>query len=270
MEHHFNTEIAEKYGVFEAIFLHNIGFWILKNKANRQHFYEGRYWTYNSSTAFAELFPYWSIDQIKRIIKKLKDQGVIDISNFNKTEFDRTNWYSVSDEILSQYENTSPDRVKSPNRQGEIAPTIPDSKPDSKLLKEDTNVSSKKIDFDALLRLINLKTGRNFKLINKATKQKFNARLKEGYSKDDIKSAIENAVGEKFHQENNYTYLTPEFFSRANTLDKYGSKSVLSEKHNGLKPGDIDPVSGKVIAFFTDDGRTVIKGNTGSPTQYLK
>ena len=46
------------------------------------------------------------------------------------------------------------------------------------------------INFDKLLSFLNSKTGRNFKVINEATKKKYHARLKEGYTKEDILNAI--------------------------------------------------------------------------------
>lgn len=79
------------------------------------------------------------------------------------------------------------------------------------------------IDFSSLLSFINNSTGRNFKVINKSVKSKFIARLKDGYTKQDIFTAITESVKTEYHKENNFQYLTPEFFSRASTLDKYSS-----------------------------------------------
>ena len=77
------------------------------------------------------------------------------------------------------------------------------------------------INFGALLDFINKQTSRKFKLINKEVRAKYKARLKDGYKKDDIFTAIKNACNSDYHKDNNFKYLTPEFFSRANTLDKY-------------------------------------------------
>lgn len=88
------------------------------------------------------------------------------------------------------------------------------------------------INFDKLLSFLNSKTGRNFKIINEATKKKYNARLKEGYTSKDIANAIENAVNSDYHKENNFTYLTPEFFSRAVTLDKYSNVNNKTKEKN--------------------------------------
>ena len=43
----------------------------------------------------------------------------------------------------------------------------------------------------------------------------------------------------KYHKDNGFQYLTPEFFSRADTLDKYGSKSTNEVKTNhNLNPAN--------------------------------
>lgn len=101
--HSFNTKIAEKLGVTEAILLHNIQFWVEKSKANNKHFYNDRFWTYNSAKAFAELFPYLSEQQISRALKRLTDEGWLLKDNFNNNPFDRTNWYSLSDKYYDEF-----------------------------------------------------------------------------------------------------------------------------------------------------------------------
>lgn len=97
--------------------------------------------------------------------------------------------------------------------------------------KEVYNTLSKdKIDFKVLLKYINTKTRRGFRTINDKVKKSFNARIKEGYTKEDIKQAIDNSIKAQYHKENNYQYLTPEFFSRSSTLDKYCNVSKIENK----------------------------------------
>jgi hypothetical protein len=96
MNHSFNVEDAEKYGVVEAILLSNITHWVLKNKANNKHFYDGSWWTYNSVKAFAELFPYLTKDKVRRAIDSLRDAGAIKVGSYNQSPYDRTAWYSVT------------------------------------------------------------------------------------------------------------------------------------------------------------------------------
>ena len=80
-----------------------------------------------------------------------------------------------------------------------------------------------KIDYQALLETLNKEFSRNFKLINKKVRSSYEARLKDGYSKDQIMDAINNCKINDYHKEKNYQYCTPEFFSRAETLDKYSN-----------------------------------------------
>jgi len=102
-----------------------------------------------------------------------------------------------------------------------------------------SNNTPTKVDgfnFDVLLEFINSAFERQFRTINKTTKSKYNARLKDGYTKDDIKTAINNCKDIQYHKDNNYQYCTPEFFSRADTLDKYSQKSNAV---NTLKPVEV-------------------------------
>ena len=89
------------------------------------------------------------------------------------------------------------------------------------------------IDFDNLLLIINKHTGRCFKIINKSIQAKYKARLKEGYTKKNIKDAIVNACNDPYHKENNLKYLKPDYFARANTLDLHAfKKTKQSLKHS--------------------------------------
>lgn len=78
----------------------------------------------------------------------------------------------------------------------------------------------KDFNFDLFLDWFNKTTNRNFKSIPEATKKSFKARLKEGYTKEDICKAVINCSKDKFHIENP-KYLTPEFISRADKLALY-------------------------------------------------
>lgn len=76
-------------------------------------------------------------------------------------------------------------------------------------------------DFEAILNHINTVLGKKYRGFNDAVKKKYAARLKEGFTIDDIKKAINNASKSRNHRENNYTYLTPEFFSRADKIEMW-------------------------------------------------
>ena len=82
------------------------------------------------------------------------------------------------------------------------------------------------IDFDLLLNFINKTLNKNFRTINKTLQAKFKARLKDGYTKEDIQKAILGASKASFHIESNYKNLRPEFFSRADKIDMYSNSNT--------------------------------------------
>ena len=102
-EYHFNAALAQRYGVDGAVFLHAMAFWVAKNKANGRHFHEGRYWTYNTRKALAELFPFWTQRQLERIVNNLRDAGAVLVGNFSEDKADRTLWYALSNDVLEAY-----------------------------------------------------------------------------------------------------------------------------------------------------------------------
>lgn len=120
----FDPAVAVDVGVEEAIMYSNIEFWCAKNAANRKHFYEGMNWTYNSMSAFSELFPFWREGQIRRILSNLESKGYIKSGNFNQHRYDQTKWYACPK--LQMHLS------KSTNGFVETSEPIPDSKPDSK------------------------------------------------------------------------------------------------------------------------------------------
>lgn len=94
--HYFDVEVAKRYGVNCAVILQNIWHWVRKNEANGTNFHDGRYWTYNSTKAFQELFPYLSQKQIETALKKLRDEEIIVTGNYNTMKYDRTLWYAIT------------------------------------------------------------------------------------------------------------------------------------------------------------------------------
>jgi hypothetical protein len=119
--------------------LNNIRFWVAKNKANEKHYYDGKYWTYNSVKAFSELFPYWSKDQIRRYIDKLETAGEIVSGNYNQSHYDRTKWYSLNCQI---------ELANLPNENGENAKPIPYIKTYNKT----DNIEERKLKFANTLK----------------------------------------------------------------------------------------------------------------------
>lgn len=153
MQHHFEVEIAEKYGVNAAIILENMRFWLAKNEANETNFHDGRCWTYNSIKAFETLFPYMSSSSISRTLKKLEEENLIITGNYNKVAYDRTKWYAFTDKARQLFKMTDSishfDQMESAEMQNgfsDLTEPIPDRNPDRKPSK---NIGEKRKRFTA-------------------------------------------------------------------------------------------------------------------------
>lgn len=124
----FETSIASKYGVNEAILVHNLYFWINKNATNGEHYHDGRYWTYNTIQALSAQSLCLTEDQVRRSVNKLLDANFLVKCNYSKSNLNRTLWYAFSDEAIGLLSESgyymgdiAPDLCKSPNRIGQIA-----------------------------------------------------------------------------------------------------------------------------------------------------
>lgn len=99
----------------------------------------------------------------------------------------------------------------------------------NKQLTTTNNIINKKdniepINWSVLLDFFNEVTGKKCKVIPDKAKKQFNARLKENFTKDDIANAIQNAFNDKYHKETNHQYLTLEFISRADKLERFSTQ----------------------------------------------
>lgn len=99
LHHSFDTLLAEKYGLEEAILIHHFQHWIAINKRMGRNNHEGKTWMYQTQDKMAAHFPYWKNRvKVKRLIKRLIDLKVIIKGNFNRSAYDRTSWYAFADE----------------------------------------------------------------------------------------------------------------------------------------------------------------------------
>lgn len=81
----------------KAILLKEIYGWCHINLTNKKHDWGGVGWTYMSSRAFAEKFPYMSNKSIQRWLKELEQQNwIVATSVFNKKRYDKTKWFCIN------------------------------------------------------------------------------------------------------------------------------------------------------------------------------
>lgn len=110
--HSFNVEVARRIGVNCAIVFQHIHYWCVQNKKGGRNAIEYEFtddsdggekkvkrlffWTFNSVREYQETFPYFTYDQIRRILEKLQKEGLLFSGVFNEIGYDRTKWYTVS------------------------------------------------------------------------------------------------------------------------------------------------------------------------------
>lgn len=74
-------------------------------------------------------------------------------------------------------------------------------------------------------------TGKKIQKLDKKAKSQFSARIKDGYTEDDIFKAVENCFNDKFHSDNGHKYLTMEFITRPDKLELYlNAPQIQSEE----------------------------------------
>lgn len=119
--HSFDTGVALKTKSLEAAIIYNhLDYWLRHNALTGQNFRDGKIWVYLSHKQISQYFGYMSIQQVQRALEKLLECGLIVKGNFNKNPFDRTTWYTYSDENLQRNSNKLFDTSKSINGDIEI------------------------------------------------------------------------------------------------------------------------------------------------------
>lgn len=160
MQHSFDTEVAEQYGIEAAIIIQNIQYWLTQKKANEESYHDGHHWIYNSLSAWRKLFPYMTERSIRTALETLQKEGVLIVGCYNKNTFDRTRWFAFADEekwlgggknryvkTTNALDDTSNGLVKTSNASDQNDTTIPIVNSISKPLVNNLfiSVSGKKI-----------------------------------------------------------------------------------------------------------------------------
>jgi hypothetical protein len=79
--------------------------------------------------------------------------------------------------------------------------------------------------FEDWLETFNMMFNRRHRPIKKVIAS-YNARIKEGYEQQELLDALENVKNNPYHIETKFTYITPEFMTRADKIEKYKTHNV--------------------------------------------
>jgi uncharacterized phage protein (TIGR02220 family) len=157
------------------------------------------------------------------------------VENFDLFKIGENNFSSVSVKKRLQLRDAKSKKAresvnkrwnKGYERNTNVIRPVKRSQYDSNTIKE-SKVKDSKTDIDSskLLDLFNSILGKKTKVVSDKAKKQLKARFKEGYTKEDIIQAIRNASDDSHHRETRYKYLTLEFITRADKLERFASMS---------------------------------------------
>ncbi len=90
-----NEPTANKYGMAAGVLLLYIYNWVKHNTANRMHFNNGYYWTYNSYKGFKEEFGFLTDYQIRTTLETLRKERLILCDDLSGTA-NRSLYYTIT------------------------------------------------------------------------------------------------------------------------------------------------------------------------------
>ncbi len=99
--------------------------------------------------------------------------------------------------------------------------------------KEKELKESKEVNiYSEFLRCFNIEKGSSHRGDAKSRKS-FSARLKEGYTPDEMIAALKKAMTLDYHKGNGFQDLTPEFITRPDKLEKYMNGNIVKKSGQG-------------------------------------
>lgn len=184
MEHSYDIEMAVQHGPLAAIFIKNFQFWITKNKCAGRNRRDGRTWTYCTLKELVGWYPYFTRRQIETILNNLVKKGIILKGNYNKSGYDRTNWYAFVNEpeFIKDYakptktsisQNCEMEITEWGNGNHETVSPIPDTKSTIKTtISDDICKNDENLNNDALevLDFLNARTLKHHKPVESTLK----------------------------------------------------------------------------------------------------
>lgn len=108
-----DVDMACKLSLNEAIFIQQLHYWLGRYAKKPSHIHDGRVWVWNAISvsktkkdegvrSWKDNFPFWSASTIRRTIQQLTDRGIIISNEFNRMKGDRTIWYTIDYDVLSE------------------------------------------------------------------------------------------------------------------------------------------------------------------------
>ena len=258
--------LAVQVGLNEAIILQQLHFRLLISENER----DGHKWVYKTYDEWqVGEFPFWSVDTIKRAIRRLEEKGyIIATSSYNRMKMDKTKCYRINYEKLeiltmqdapletaqiAEEEVQSAPPAKAELAEGEmqnisqdacilplaITKELKELKRNKKDLKD---IVEQDLDVVAVIDYLNTKANKQFKASSKATARLVKGRIRDGYKLADFQKVIDTKVIAWENHPRWQTYLRPSTLFNATNFENYleESRSVDAPVKHVTKPFELD------------------------------
>ncbi len=220
--------LALQVGLNEAMVLQQLHFRSLISN----NFRDWHKWVYKTYEEWKnDEFPFWSVDTIKRAIRRLEVKGyIIATASYNRMKMDKTKWYRIDYQKLQLFteQHATMPTAKSADEEVQIAPATKGEMPlaitkENKSIKKD--LVEHELDVMSVIDYLNDKTNKQFKASSKATAQLVRARLREGYSVIDCQKVIDAKAKEWLGDPRWQKYLRPSTLFNATNFENYLEES---------------------------------------------
>lgn len=265
-----NPDLAYSIGLNEAIALQQVNYWLKETTSGLER--DGVRWIYNTTEQWLEQFPFWSESTLKRTFTRLKNLGVLKVEQLNKSQRDMTNYYTINyeSELLDEVKVTKSKSAKCtlPSGQNEpmeevkversigskrtalirsnctdvltenttenttdikkpICPVAP--QPDPEVLITDNAI--------LVLTHLNQVSGSRYQK-SKTSLENIRARLREGYSVNDLQLVIDLKHEHWSGNDEQYQYMRPETLFGPKKFESYLQSATRWESKGRPKRQD--------------------------------
>lgn len=278
-----NPDLAYSIGLNEAIALQQVNYWLKETNSGIER--DGVRWIYNTTEQWLEQFPFWSESTLKRTFTRLKTLGVLRVEQLNKSQRDMTNYYTINYEsaLLDEVKVTESKMSKcaSPSGQNDtmegvkvkrsirskrtaiIGSNCTDDPTENttEITTENTKplcpvaaqpdpevlITDQAID---VLTHLNQVSGSRYQK-SKTSLENIRARIREGYSTDDLKLVIDLKHEHWNGNDEQYQYMRPETLFGPKKFEGYLQSAIRWDKKgrpsratwDGHRERDINAIS---------------------------
>lgn len=241
----------------EAVILQQLHYWLSRSTLVR----DGHKWVYNSIDDWQKQFPWIkSRKTLSKHFNSLEKRGLIITGNFNKKKFDKTKWYRLDYDAISQmgnamgnnYPTNGQDLPKAmgnnyPKHRVKTTQPIPETthkithKTTTENYKGQAQPATLAAQRREVIEYLNQKTDKNFKPDADGNKRIINPRLKEGYTVSDLKRIIDVKYAEWHgitfrNGQPGDNYLKPETLFRPSNIEGYNNQQLPSKQPRKRTP----------------------------------